>query len=230
MIRYLNKSDIPIYSIFGFTLLPAAILCYQGRLSLGNISSLPLFLILLAMLFSSKVEIPIKKIRTIKPENLADDARGLEQAYGVPVLEELRGHQKRTFDTTITLNLGGFIIPTITILYLLFTNPGTASLEIMLIMIVVASLLAEMISGIGITVPDYIGIITVPFALLLSPQNAPMVIFVSSIGGILIGTIATLLRFNKGKKGSAYINLGGVGSMKAIYISAMIASLISYYI
>ena len=230
MIRYLNRSDIPIYSIFGLTLLPMAILCYQGRLSLGSISPIPLFLLLLAILFSSKIEIPIKKIRTIKSENLAGDARGLEQAYGVPVQEELKGHQRRTFDTIITLNLGGFIIPTITIAYLLFTGPVTSALEIMLIMIVATSLLAEMVNGIGITVPDHIWIIAVPFAFLLSPNNAPMIIFISSIGGILIGTIVTLIRFNKEEKGSAYINLGGVGSIKAIYTSAMVASLISYFI
>ena len=87
-----------------------------------------------------------------------------------------------------------------------------------------------MISGVGIVVPDYIGLISIPFALILSPQNAAVVIFISSTGGILIGIITTLLTLNKEKKGSAYINLGGAGSFKAVYVTTLVASLISYFI
>ncbi len=100
----------------------------------------------------------------------------------------------------------------------------------MLIMIVAVSLLAEMVSGIGIVVPDYIGLISIPFALMLAPQNAAIVIFVSSVGGILIGSCTTLITFDREKKGSAYINLGGIGEFKAIYVSALAASIISYFI
>ncbi|MGP8319383.1 MAG: DUF1614 domain-containing protein [Methanosarcinaceae archaeon] len=230
MRRYKNKSEIWMYAIFGFILLPIASLCYNKDLSIGTISSTPLFFLLLIMLVTSRIEIPFTKIRTKKPEHLKRDALALENIYGVAVLDELFFEKRQAFDTKITLNLGGFIIPTLALLYLIITQPYTAALEVMLIIIVVVSLLAEMISGVGIVVPDYVGLISVPFALILAPQNAAVVVFISSVGGILIGSCTTLLTFNREKKGSAYINLGGTGAFKAIYVSALVASLISYFV
>ena len=227
---YLNKSDIRMYAIFGLLLLPIASLCYHRNLSLGTISSLPLFFVLFFMLVASRIEIPITQIRTKKPEHLKRDALALEDIYGVPVLNELVVEKRQAFDTRITLNLGGFIIPALILFYLLITQPDTSALQVMLIIIVAVSLLAEMVSGIGIVVPDYIGLISIPFALILSPQNAAIVVFVSSVGGILIGSCTTLITFDREKKGSAYINLGGIGGFKAIYVSTLVAILISYFI
>ena len=226
---YLNRPDMKMYAIFGFLLLPIASLCYHKNISLGTISSIPFFLLLLVMLVTSRIEIPFSQIRTKKPEHLKRDALALENVYGVAVLDELVVEKSQAFDTTITLNLGGFIIPLLILLYLLITQPDTVALEIMLIMVVAVSLLAEMISGVGIVIPDYIGLISIPFVLMLAPQNAAVVIFVSSIGGILIGNCTALMTFDREKKGSAYINLGGIGGFKAIYISALIAALISYF-
>ena len=227
---YLNKTDIQMYAIFGLLLLPIASLCYHKNLSIGTITPLSLFLLLLIMLLASRIEIPITQIRTKKPEHLTRDALALEDVYGIAVLNELVVEKRQAFDTIVTLNLGGFIIPALTLIYLLITQPDTSALEIMLIMIVAVSLLAEMVSGIGIVVPDYIGLISIPFALILAPQNAALVVFVSSVGGILIGSCTTFITFDREKKGSAYINLGGIGGFKAIYISTLIASLISYFI
>ncbi len=227
---YLNKSDIRMYAIFGLLLLPIASLCYHRNLSLGTISSLPLFFVLFFMLVASRIEIPITQIRTKKPEHLKRDALALEDIYGVPVLNELVVEKRQAFDTRVTLNLGGFIIPALILFYLLITQPDTSALQVMLIIIVAVSLLAEMVSGIGIVVPDYIGLISIPFALILSPQNAAIVVFVSSVGGILIGSCTTLITFDREKKGSAYINLGGIGGFKAIYVSTLVAILISYFI
>ena len=227
---YLNKPDMRMYAIFGFLLLPIASLCYHNNLSIGTISSIPFFLSLLVMLVASRIEIPFSQIRTKKPEHLKRDALALEDTYGVAVLDEIVVEKRQAFDTKITLNLGGFVIPALILSYLLITQPNTVALEVMLIMIVAVSLLAEMVSGIGIVIPDYIGLISIPFALILAPQNAAIVIFVSSIGGILIGSCTTLLTFDREKKGSAYINLGGIGGFRAIYISALVAGLTSYFI
>ncbi|MBN1133416.1 MAG: DUF1614 domain-containing protein [Methanosarcinaceae archaeon] len=226
---YLNKSNIRMLVIFGVVLLPIINLCYHKKLSLGSISSSSLFLFLILMLVGSTIEIPVTKMRTKKPEHLSRDALLLDEIYGVSVLQEVAQEKRRIFDTVITLNLGGFVIPLLMVLYLSLTQPDTAAFEIMLIIVLFVSLLAEMVSGVGIVVPDYIGLISIPFALILSPQNAAVVIFISSTGGILIGIIATLLTLNKEKKGSAYINLGGAGSFKAVYVTTLIASLISYF-
>jgi uncharacterized membrane protein len=223
---HVNRSELKQIAVFGLILLPIAILCYENKLNIGYITSVPLFLMLLLMLATRHIEIPIASMRTRKPELLPQHAHILEKIYSVPVAEELITLKERVFDTKLTINFAGMIIP---IIYLLVTGPITTSLEIALIITVITFLASEMVDGVGIEIPDYIGIISLPLALLLSPDNAESVVFISSIGGILAGCIASLLTLDREKNGSAYISIGGVGSFKAIYIVVLIASLMSYY-
>ncbi|WP_406660547.1 DUF1614 domain-containing protein [Methanolobus sp. ZRKC3] len=227
---YLNKSEIRTYAIFALILLPITALCYKGELSIGTLTPFPLIIILFLMLFGSFIEIPIADIRTRKNEQLFKFAPLIEDIYSVPLVKELNMGKERVFNTTVTVNMGGFIIPIITIIYLLFTNPFVTALEVMLIIIAAATILSEMVNGVGIIVPEYIGIIAIPFALITTPQEAATITFIAGIGGILIGVIASAITFNKEKNGSAYINIGGAGSFKAIYATALLASLISYFI
>jgi uncharacterized membrane protein len=227
---YLNKLEIRTYAIFALILLPTAVLCYKGELSIGSLSSYSLITILFLMLLGSFVEIPIANIRTRKNEQLFKFAPLIEDIYAVPLARELNTGNKRVFDTKITLNMGGFVIPSVAIMYLLLTHPVVTALEILLIVIVAVTILSEMINGVGVVIPEYIGIIPIPFALITSPSETATITFIAGIGGILLGVITTAITFNKEKYGSAYINIGGAGSFKAIYATALIASLISYFI
>lgn len=226
---HVNRSELKQVAVFGLILLPIAILCYENKLNIGYITSVPLFFMLLLMLATRHIEIPIASMRTRKPELLPQHAHILEKIYSVPVAEELITPKERVFDTKLTINFAGMIIPLLAIIYLLMTGPITTSLEIALIITVITFLASEMVDGVGIEIPDYIGIISLPLALLLSPDNAESVVFISSIGGILAGCIASLLTLDREKNGSAYISIGGVGSFRAIYIVVLIASLMSYY-
>lgn len=226
---HVNRSELKQIAVFGLILLPIAILCYENKLNIGYITSVPLFFMLLLMLATRHIEIPIASMRTRKPELLPQHAHILEKIYSVPVAEELITPKERVFDTKLTINFAGMIIPLLAIIYLLMTGPITTSLEIALIITVITFLASEMVDGVGIEIPDYIGIISLPLALLLSPDNAESVVFISSIGGILAGCIASLLTLDREKNGSAYISIGGVGSFRAIYIVVLIASLMSYY-
>jgi uncharacterized membrane protein len=227
---YLNKLEIRTYAIFALILLPTAVLCYKGELSIGSLSSYSLITILFLMLLGSFVEIPIANIRTRKNEQLFKFAPLIEDIYTVPLARELNTGNKRVFDTKITLNMGGFVIPSVAIAYLLLTHPVVTALEILLIVIVAVTILSEMINGVGVVIPEYIGIIPIPFALITSPSETATITFIAGIGGILLGVLTTAITFNKEKYGSAYINIGGAGSFKAIYATALIASLISYFI
>lgn len=226
---YVNSSEIKQIVVFGLIILPMAVLCYENKLNIGNITSVPLFLMLLLMLITRNIEIPIASIRTKKPEVLSQHAFVLEKIYSVPVSEELITPKERVFDTKLTINFGGVIIPLLAIIYLLATGPSTTSLEIALIITVIAFLSSEIIDGVGIEVPDYIGLVSLPLTLLLSTDSVESVIFISSIIGIIAGCVASLLTLDREKNGSAYISIGGVGSFRAIYIMALIASLLSYY-
>lgn len=226
---YLTRSEIKMYAIFVLILLPIAVLCYNRSLSIGTISSFWLMAILILMLAGSFIEIPVATMRSIKNEQLSRFAPVMEEIYSVPLVRELSKGKERVFDTTITLNLGGFVIPAIAVLYLLFTQPNITALEIMLIIIVAVTLLSDIVNGIGIVVPEYIGILPIPFALLVAPQEAASIAFIAGIAGIMLGMIALTVTFNKEKYGSAYLNIGGAGSFKAIYITTLIASLLSYF-
>lgn len=227
---YTNSSEIRMYAAFVLILLPTAALCYKGQLSVGTIGPLPLAIILSTMLAGSFIEIPFAKIRSKKPEQLAKFAPILEEIYSVPIVEELNIGKQRVFDTTLTINLGGAIIPAIAILYLLFTQPDNTALEIMLIVILAVTMLTEVMGGVGTLINEYIGLIALPFALLTSSENAASVTLIAGVGGILIGNMLSVMAFNKEKTGSAFISIGGAGSFKSIYVTTIIASLVSYFV
>ncbi|MBN2110557.1 MAG: DUF1614 domain-containing protein [Methanosarcinaceae archaeon] len=226
---YINISEIRMYAAFILILLPIAALCYKGSLSIGTIPAYPLLAILTFMLAGSFVEIPVLKTRSKKTEQLQRFAPLIEDIYAVPIIRELNTGKERVFDTTITLNLGGCIVPLIAIIYLFLTMSNITALQVMLIVIIAVTLLSEMVNGVGIVVPQYIGMTAIPFSLLTTPQYAGSVTFIAGIGGIILGTIATTIAFNKENSGSAYISIGGAGNFKAIYITALLASLISYF-
>jgi uncharacterized membrane protein len=226
---YLTRSEIKMYAIFVLILLPIAVLCYNRSLSIGSISSFWLMAILVLMLAGSFIEIPVATMRSMKNEQLSRFAPMMEEIYAVPLVKELSTGKERVFDTTVTLNLGGFVVPAIAMIYLMFTQPDVTALEIMLIIIVAVTLLSSIVNGVGIVVPEYIGILPIPFALLVAPQEAASITFIAGMAGILLGVIALTVTFNKEKYGSAYLNIGGAGSFKAIYITVLIASLLSYF-
>ncbi|MGB3908595.1 MAG: DUF1614 domain-containing protein [Methanomethylovorans sp.] len=226
---YVNSSEKKQIIVFGLIILPMTVLCYENKLNIGNITSIPLFLMLLLMLITRNIEVPVASIRTKKSELLSQHALVLEKIYSVPVTEEIITPKERVFDTKLTINFGGVVIPLLAIIYLLATGPITTSLEMALIITVIVFLTSEMIDGVGIEVPDFIGLISLPLAFLLSVGNAESVMFVSSITGIIAGCVASLLTLDREQSGSAYISIGGVGSFRAIYIMALISSLMSYY-
>jgi uncharacterized membrane protein len=217
-----------MFAFFGFMLLPIFYLGYTDKLGgQWNINSIALFILTAAMLLLSFAEIPIHKIRTKKPA-LSDEKKELiSEFYSVPLADEMEGGDKLVFNTSITLNLGGFILPIILAAYVAFNNPDFAALEIMLIIIMATHLLSEIKTGIGIVIPNYIGLLPIPFALILDPANAATVVLVSGVFGILIGVITSLFNINQNTEGSPSINLGGVGSFKAVYITVLIAVLLT---
>ncbi|KXS46054.1 MAG: hypothetical protein AWU58_866 [Methanohalophilus sp. T328-1] len=228
MRAYVNRKGLRDYIIYTLALLPIAMLCYKQQLTLGPISSYPLFLILFLPI-ASNIEIPLTKIRTRKNQHMHRDALLLEETYGVPVIKELATGTNLIYDTKITLNVGGFIIPMLTILYLLFSKMDFVALEIMLIVLVVVALLADFVDGVGIVIPSYVGIFTIPLAL-IAPQNAATIIFIAGTGGIIAGSVASLMALKREEKGSAYIDIGGAACFQAIYVTILLAALISGFI
>ncbi len=229
MVRGLiNKPDMKMFALFGFMLLPIFYLFYVGKLGTSiGISPNALFIIITAMFLFQVFEIPLYRTRTKKPDYTSSEALLLGEAYSVPLEEELKTGEPRIYYTTVTLNIGGFILPLLLALRLLYSTPMLEVILIMLIMIIATNLLSEPKSGVGIMVPKSIGLLTVPLALILAPQSIAPVIFVSGILGILIGMITQLYSIKE--CGSAYVNLGGIGSFQAIYITVLLSVLFSFF-
>ena len=216
-------------SIFIATLIPLAVLAYHSNIELGSLGSFSLIAILVLVLVLANYEIPIYKTRTIKPEHLMKNALLLEKIYGVPVLKELEIGTKRTFDTTVSLNLGGFILPLITLIYVLVSNHNTAILLITSLMIIAVFLASEMVDGIGIVIPNYISLLAIPLALLVAPSSAAEAVYIASVSGILVGTLISAATFNREKKGSAYLSIGGAGSFIPIYVTFLISVILAFF-
>jgi len=222
-----NKPNLRVLGLFGFVLLPMLYLCYIGEIgpALG-LDSYFLFIMLVAMLVFSVFEIPIFRLRTIKPKYTGGEARLLGELYSVPVEEELSTGGPYVYNTKITLNVGGFILPLLLALYIAPLAPFLETLSVAVIMVVSTHFLSRLEGGVGIIVPSYLALISIPFAFILAPGSVAAMILVGGILGILIGMMTLLYPI---EEGSAFLNLGGVGSFEAIYVTVLLAVVLSFF-
>jgi len=135
----------------------------------------------------------------------------------------------RTRKTVLAVNVGGAVIPAFLSLYLLSRMPFTLALPILLGgMIVIMYHLARPVKGLGIAVPGLIPpILAALGAWLLCPEGlrAPTA-YIASTMGTLIG--ADLLKLNEiGQLGAPVASIGGAGTFDAIFLSGIIAVLLS---
>lgn len=232
-----NKRNFEILLFFVFLLIPVFVLSVSaGRTDNFYMHPIIVFAALLAMLLTNNMEIPILyDVKTRKPNYSPQEADLISEMYSVPVSAELSTGKERVYDTTITLNLGGFIIPLVLAAYVIsviYTLNASLQLQSMIItlaiMVIVTHLFSEVKSGVGVIVPDYLGLLTVPIAFVVSPDRPAAIILVSGTLGILIGVITTLIAMKRGEKGSAFFNLGGTGNFNAVYITVLLSVFVSF--
>jgi len=233
MRKIVNKPQVKPLVFFGLVLIPTLFLCRDGLFEKNSV----FFIVLLVMLLTSMIEVPLYTVRTKKPEYSDKEALCIGEIYGVPILEEMQADTERRYKTRITLNIGGFIIPLFFAFYLLlFSNRMESSplplLEVTmstLLMTLISYMLAEVKGGVGILVPNYVGIFAIPLGFLLAPSGLPgakiaeLLIFVPAIFGILLGMLITLVTLPREEVGSAFFNIGGIGSFYSIYLISFLA-------
>jgi uncharacterized membrane protein len=215
------------FLFFLFLLIPIFILCYTCETSF-EIDPMYLFLIITAMPLTSLIEIPVHRMRTKKPSYSMEEAAIVGKIYSVPVADELAGGGL-VYDSLVTLNPGGFVLPLSLAVYLI-TN--VSSLEILMvssIMIIATYLFSEIRKGIGVVVPGYVSLLALPIAFVIAPENAAAVILASGVVGILVGIIVRLFAI-KEEEGSAFFNIGGTGSFNAVYMAVILAVLVSFFV
>jgi uncharacterized membrane protein len=237
MRKIVNKPQVKPLVFYGLLLIPTFFVCCDQNFGKNSI----FFIVLLAMLLTSIIEIPLLKVRTKKPEYSESEARCIGEFYGVSLVEEMQVNTEKRYKTRITLNLGGFIIPLIFSFYLLlsvnrmenYPLPLVEVAMVSLLMALISYMLAEVKSGVGIIVPNYAGLFAIPLGLILAPSELPLgllvevLIFVPAIFGILLGMLITLATLPREEVGSAFFNLGGIGSFYTIYLIAFLVLVMS---
>jgi uncharacterized membrane protein len=185
-----------------------------------GVSAQTAFLLLLASLLGSYVNIPVWEF----PEELVRAGREVVYHgtyYVVPVVEQFPG-------TIVAVNVGGALIPTALSLYLLAKNdlwwPGIITTAIVTLLV---HLLAQPVEGVGITVPIFVPpVITAMTALLISGHHAAAVAYAGGSLGTLIGADLLNLGAVRGL-GAPVASIGGAGTFDGIFLTGIVAVLLA---
>ena len=214
--------DVKHYGLFTGLILATASSFYIHTASITETAAIGVSLLL--MVFSSRYEVPLFSWRTKNPAPSFGETEVLEKLFFVPVSNGTT--KSRVFETSITLNVGGFILPLIFSTYLVVKNFDVAFFEVAAIMVIATYLLSDFIDNIGVSVPPYIGLFAVPLAYVLAPDTAAAVVFSGGFVGIVLGVFASIISMNRERQGSAFLCIGGVGSFQAVFVTALLAVMI----
>jgi len=203
------------------------------------------FAVVLAMFLCSVLEVPVFSMKTRRRNFSEGEAKLLSEIYKVP-LEDLSGASQvrkglrgmgiettataaRTYETKVTLNIGGFIIPVAFAIWMLSLNFIFEIVLSYLLMTILAYSVAEIREGVGVVLPREVGIFAIPLALLLAPSDASYadvarLIFVPAVLGIATALLIASVSFPR-DKGCAFVSIGGTGNYEAIFLIAVISLL-----
>ena len=201
------------------------------------------FAVVLAMFLCSVLEVPVFRMKTRRRNFSEGEAKLLSDIYKVP-FEDLSGASHgfrgietrtatptatRTYDTKVTLNIGGFIIPVAFAIWMLSLNFIFEIVLSYLLMTILAYSVAEIREGVGVVLPREVGVFAIPLALLLAPSDASYtdvagLIFVPAVLGIATALLIASVSFPR-EKGCPFVSIGGTGNYEAIFLIAVISLL-----
>ncbi len=180
-------------------------------------------LFLMASLVGSTINIPLWKMRTDVPVVIMRYAYFMGIPYPIPSIESRESY------TTVSINLGGAVMPLLLSLYLLAANPVTFPISFLAIVVVstITYFISRPVQGLGIVVPGFIPpILTALVALLIGGGYAPVVAYVGGTIGTLLG--ADLFHKNDIKKlGAPNVSIGGAGTFDGVFLTGLIALLLA---
>jgi uncharacterized membrane protein len=192
----------------------------EAFLRLGISPSL-IFWLLIFTLVGSLVNIPIYRFenRNLMGEQVISY---FGMRYRVP-------HSEQTHATVLAINVGGALIPMALSLYLISKIDFGIALPILLVGVtLLVHRLARPVRGLGIGVPGLVPPLVAALGayLLCPPELRAPCAYIASTMGILIG--ADLLNLKQiGQMGAPVASIGGAGTFDAIFLSGIIAVLLS---
>jgi uncharacterized membrane protein len=185
-----------------------------------GVSARAIFPLLILSLLGSAINIPISKVPS-GPVSSRQVIDFFGMRYVIPVLEY------REY-TIIAINVGGAVVPTLLSVYLLFTTGLVLSALVgIAIVAAVAYGLARPIPGLGIALPAFIPpVIAAGVGLLLAPEHAPALAYMSGTLGCLIGADILNLTHIRAM-GAPIASIGGAGTFDGIFLTGIIAVLLT---
>ena len=187
-----------------------------------GISSRAAFLLLVASLLGSYVNIPVARLP--EQEILSNQEIGFfGMRYVVPTVVDWPG-------TIIAVNVGGAVIPGLLSLYLLAKHKlWTRGLIATACVALFCHLLAQPVPGVGIAIPTFAPpFITAIVALVIAETNIAAIAYISGSIGTLIG--ADLLNLDKLQSlGAPVASIGGAGTFDGIFLTGILAVLLASF-
>ncbi len=133
-------------------------------------------------------------------------------------------------ETTIAVNVGGCLIPTglafYELIHLVVVAPSTLSAVAIasMIAIVICYLTARPTPGVGIVIPGLVpALVAAGLALILAPEQAAPVAFITGVAGPLIGADLLHLR-GVTRLAPGMVSIGGAGTFDGIVLSGVMAA------
>jgi uncharacterized membrane protein len=186
-----------------------------------GLSSDSAYLLLMLTLAGSMVNLPVVTLKADGPPPA--EMPQVPERWPFPRFPPFTGR------VTITVNLGGAVVPVSFSLYL-FLHAPLGMLEVVAgvaAVALVSSKFSRPIPGIGIGMPVLVAPLTAALvaSLLDPPQRAPLA-YVSGTLGVLIG--ADLMRLKDiAKLGSPFASIGGAGTLDGVFLTGIIAVLLA---
>jgi uncharacterized membrane protein len=178
------------------------------------------YAVLLLSLLGSAINIPVAQL---PPEEMVSGRLvaffGIQ--YVVPVVREWPG-------TVIAVNVGGALLPVILSIYLLKKNRLYLRAVVAVALVAfVTHLLAQPVRGVGISVPIFVPpLVAALAAIVLGWRRAAPLAYVAGSLGTLIG--ADLLNLGRIQGlGAPVASIGGAGTFDGVFLSGIIAVLLS---
>jgi len=177
--------------------------------------------IVLGTLIGSGINLPLFKLKTHQTGHLVI-------LPGQKPVWELFQPAKEGY-TVIAVNVGGCLIPVGLCLYFIFlqlVNPIHCVISLAAIT-ALSYKLSRPIPGIGIGMPILIApVVSVMLALLLDPEHAAHLAYISGVLGVLLGADILRLKSVAGL-GVPVASIGGAGTFDGIFMTGVIAALLA---
>ncbi len=171
-------------------------------------------------LLGSYVNLPFRKIRSHVPIMQSKVIDFHDTGYEASSLGVERS-------TSIAINLGGAVIPVIMSIFLSTMANLVDMLIGIFVMTIIIHKIARPVKGSGIAIHALLPpLLAAALALIISPQNAPIIAYISGTLGCLIGVdILNLKKFPD--LGMKVVSIGGAGTFDAIFLTGIISVLLA---